>query len=150
MSKFCEEIKVLLLSKKEHVESAVINHGPYRLAPNVSNLALLPDQWFRKNSQQNEAHVKKFHNAKISVLSINSSPTLPFVSPEMPQIEISVDLASVGITSASPTILKNISAKAKMFLNKVNMQLSKHQPEQESKRTWSKAKQRQDHFTCLL
>ena len=122
MSKFCEEMKVLLLSQKEDVDSAIINHGPYRLAPNFSNFALSPDQWFRKNSQQKEAHVKKFHGAKMSVLSINSSPTppLPFASPETPEIEISVDLASVGITSASPTTLRNISAKAKMLLNKVN------------------------------
>ena len=86
--------------QKEDVDSGIINHGPYRLAPNFSNFALSPDQWFRKNAQQKEALVKKFHSAKMSVLPINSSPTppLPFASPETPEREISVDLASVGIT----------------------------------------------------
>ena len=35
MNKFCQEMNVLLLRQKEDVESAIINHGPYRLAPKI-------------------------------------------------------------------------------------------------------------------
>ena len=43
MNKFCQEMNVLLLRQKEEVESAIINHGPYRLAPKFSSLQLSPD-----------------------------------------------------------------------------------------------------------
>ena len=33
MSKFCQEMSILLLRQKEDVESAMINHGQYCLAP---------------------------------------------------------------------------------------------------------------------
>ena len=123
MSKFCQEMSVLLVRQKEDVESAIINHRPYRVAQKFSKLELSPDQWFKKNSQQKEAYVKKFHDAKMSVLSIDSSPTQPSTSTgnqEMQQREISTDLVSLGITSASPTTLKNIAEKAKVLLNASN------------------------------
>ena len=115
-------MNVLLLRQKEDVESAIINHGPYRLAPKFSSLELSPDQWFKKNSQQKQAYVKKFHNAKMSALSVDSSSPRPSTSQESPQtqeIEISTDLTSHGITSANPVTLQNVSAKAKVLLNEV-------------------------------
>ena len=115
------EMNVLLLRQKEDVESAIINHGPYRLAPKFSSLELSPDQWFMKNSQK-QAYVKNFHNAKMSALSVDSSSPRPSTSQENSQtqeIEISTDLASLGITSANPVTLQNVSAKAKVLLNAV-------------------------------
>ena len=112
----------LLLRQKEDVESAIINHGPYHLAPKFSSLELSPDQWFKKNSQQKQAYVKKFHNAKMSALSVDSSSPPPSTSQESPQtqeIEISTDRTSLGITSANPMTLQNVSAKAKVLLNEV-------------------------------
>ena len=38
MTKFCQEMSVLLMRQKEDVESAIINHRPYRLAPKFSDL----------------------------------------------------------------------------------------------------------------
>ena len=114
---------MLLLRQKEVVESAIFNHGPYCLAPKFSKLELSPDQWFKKNAQQKESYIGKFHDAKMSVPFINSSPTRPNTSVESlqkQQIEISTDLVSIGITSASPTTLKNISEKAKVLFNKPN------------------------------
>jgi hypothetical protein len=123
MSKFCQEMSVLVLRQKEDVESAIINHGPYRLAPKFSDLELSADQWFKKNSHQKEAYVRKFHNAKMSPRTVDSSsiqPSASVTSRQTQPVEISTDLTSVGITSASSTTLEHVSAKAKVLLNKVD------------------------------
>ena len=87
MNQFCQEMNVLLLRQKEGPESGIINHGPYRLAPKFSSLELSPDQWFTKNSQQKQAYVKKFHNAKMSALSVDSSSPQPSTSKENTQTQ---------------------------------------------------------------
>ena len=57
---FWQEMSVLLMHQKEVVESAIINHGLYHLALKFSGLEVPQDDWFRKNSAQKEACVKKF------------------------------------------------------------------------------------------
>ena len=45
MSKFYQEMTVLLKQQKEDVDSAVINHGPYHLAPKFAQLEVSQDDW---------------------------------------------------------------------------------------------------------
>ena len=46
MSKFCQEINALLMRQKEDLESVIMNHGPYRLAPTFLYLEVSQDDWF--------------------------------------------------------------------------------------------------------
>ena len=43
---------VLLKQQKEDVDSAVINHGPYHLAPKFAQLEVSQDDWFKKTANQ--------------------------------------------------------------------------------------------------
>ena len=72
ISKFCQEMRILLLRQEEDVEYAIINHCPYSLAPKYSYLGLSSHQWFMKNSRQRLENVKKFHNAKMCPVTITS------------------------------------------------------------------------------
>ena len=96
MSKFCQEMSILLLRQKEDVESAIINHGPYCLAPNFSHLKVPQDEWFQKNTNQKEACVRKSRNTKMSKNSdcIGVTETASTSSgAEQARIRISVDLS---------------------------------------------------------
>ena len=97
MSKFCQEMSILLLHQKEDVESAIMNHGPYCLAPKFSHLEVLQDEWFQKNTNQKEACMKKFRNIKLSKNSdcIDVTQTASTSScAEQARIRISVDLVN--------------------------------------------------------
>ena len=123
MSKFCHEMSILLLRQKEDVESSIINHGPYCLAPKFSHLEVPQDEWFKKNTNQKEACVKKFRNTKMSNNSDCTGATETASTPpcaEQARIRISVDLVNSGITSLHPTTLQCMSGKVEKLLNKPN------------------------------
>lgn len=123
MSKFCQEISILLLRQKEDVESAIINHGPYCLAPKFSHLQVPQDEWFQKNTNQKEACVKEFRHIKMSKNSdcIGVTETASTSSyAEQARIRISVDLVNSGITSLHPATLQCMSRKIKNLINKPN------------------------------
>ena len=123
MSKFCQEMSILLLRQKEDVESAIINHGPYCLAPNFSHLEVPQNEWFQKNTNQKEACVRKFRNTKMPKNSdcIGVTETASTSSrAEQSRIQISVDLVNSGITSLHQTTLQNMSGKVENLLNKPN------------------------------
>ena len=63
---------VFLQQQKEDVDSAVINHGPYHLAPKFAQLEVSPDHWFKKTANQKKACIQKFRSAKMP--SITESP----------------------------------------------------------------------------
>ena len=119
MSKFCQEMTVLLKQQKEDVDSAVINHGPYHLAPKFAQLEVSQDDWFKKTANQKEACIQKFRSAKMS--SITESP--PACQPnslsstnQRPGAHITIEFEN--IKSAHPTTLQHILEKAEDLLNK--------------------------------
>ncbi len=119
MSKFCHEKSILLLRQKEDVESPIINHGPYCLAPKFSHLEVPQDEWFKKNTNQKQACVKKFRNTKMSNNSDCTGATETASTPpcaEQARIRISVDLVNLGITSLHPTTLQCMSGKVEKLL----------------------------------
>ena len=121
MTKFCQEMSVLLMRQKQDVESAIINHGPYRLAAKFSHLEVAQDDWFRKNSTQKEASVKKFRSAKVSNSGDgNTTLTTSTVASTQNPCQRSFDLLNAGITSVDPTILQHMSQKVERLLNKEN------------------------------
>jgi hypothetical protein len=66
MSKFCHEMSILLLRQKKDVESAIINHGPYCLAPKFSHLEEPQDEWLKKHQSERSLReeVSKYKNVK--------------------------------------------------------------------------------------
>ena len=54
MSKFCQEMSVMLSRQKVDVESAILNHGPYRLAPMFAHLEVPQQEWFSKSIVQKD------------------------------------------------------------------------------------------------
>ena len=118
-SKFCQEMSVLLKQQKEDVDSAVIKHGPYRVAPKFSKLEVSQDSWFKKTANQKEACIKKFRSAKMSASNESPPPHQPnssSYSNERPRVRILAD--STNIKSAHPTTLHHIVEKAENLLNK--------------------------------
>ena len=123
MSKFCQEMSILLLRQKDDVESAIINHGQYCLAPMFSHLEVPQDEWFQKNTNRKEACVKKFQSAKMSKSSECTSVTETASTSsgaEQARIQISVDLVNSGIKSVHLTTLRCMSEKVEKLLNKPN------------------------------
>ena len=121
MSKFSQEVSVLLMRQEEDVESAILNHGPYRLAPRFLYLEVTQHDWFRKNATQKEACVKKFRSARVSNnhntnTTLTSSTATPTQNPDQKYF----GLLNAGITSVDPTILQHMSQKAERLLNKKN------------------------------
>ena len=112
---------VLLMRQRENVDSAIINHGPYRLALKFSDLEVPQDDWFRKNSAQKEACVKKFRSAKLSnIHDTNTTPITSTASSTQNPSQKSFDFLSASIASVDPTILQHISQKIERVLNKKN------------------------------
>ena len=114
-------MSLLLMRQKEDVESAIMNHGPYRLAPKFLYLEVPQDDWFQKNSTQKEACVKQFCSAKVSnSCDTNTTPTTSSATPTQNPGHKSFDLLNAGITSVDPTILQHMSQKVERLLNKEN------------------------------
>ena len=72
--KFCQEMSVMLSRQKADVESAILNHGLYRLAPKF-------------------AHLAKFHNAKISGdgLQTDDAPQPQIAAQIEARVQLTVD-----------------------------------------------------------
>ncbi len=122
MTKFCQEMSVMLSRQKVDVESAILNHGPYRLAPKFAHLEVPQQEWFSKSTAQKESCVAKFHNAKISGdgLQTGDAPQPQIAAQIESRVQLTVDLKSQGITCISPTTLQYIAEKAESILNKDN------------------------------
>lgn len=120
MSKFCQEMSVLLSRQKADVESAIINHGPYRLAPKFAHLEVPQQEWFSKSTAQKESSVAKFHHAKMSGEGpqIGEAPQTQRTDQIESRVQLTVDLQTQGITCVSPTTLQYIMKKAETILNK--------------------------------
>ena len=86
MTKFCQEMSILVMRQKEDVDSAILNHGPYCLTPTFLYLEVPQDEWFRKNVTQ-EACVKKFRRARVSNSHVICNHELSYTNAESrPQI----------------------------------------------------------------
>ena len=122
MSKFCEDMKVLLSRQKADVESAILNHGPYRLASKFAHLEVPQQEWFAKSTAQKESCVAKFHNAKMSDDRVRpqtgEAPRTQIAAQVEERVQLTVDLKSQGITCITPTTLQYIAEKAESILNR--------------------------------
>ena len=119
MTTFCKEMSILLSRQKEDIESAIFNHGPYRMAPKFSSHKVSPDSWFQMSTKQKETHLKKFHSETMSEekseqRDVNSQSS----TSTQGQVNLSVDLAKSGLTCAPAVTLQCIANKAKELLNK--------------------------------
>ena len=124
MSTFCNDMSTLILSQKEDVDPAVINKGPYRLAPKFRSFEVQQNAWFKMNADQRDKHLRKFHEAKMSETENDTNnPSCSVITsescvPPIRPVRISMDLVELGITSAPVEILRSISSKAEKLLNK--------------------------------
>ena len=121
MSKFCQEMSVLLSRQKVDVESAILNHGPYRLAPKFVHLEVSQQEWFSKSTAQKESCVAKFHNAKMLAGNgpqTDEAPQTQITAQIESQVQLTVDLKTQGLTSINPTTLQYIAEKVESILNK--------------------------------
>ena len=118
---------ILLSRQKEDVDSAVINKGPYRLAPAFSTFEMSQSDWFKMNTKQREAHLKRFHakimsnEANIDCIpptgSDNTDDASSDIHPPAKRVQLSVDLGDESIRSVPPAVLTSITEKAEKLLN---------------------------------
>lgn len=54
LSDFCFKFKRVIQQQREDVRSALINRGPYKLHPLLSNLTLTHEKWFSISVKQRE------------------------------------------------------------------------------------------------
>jgi hypothetical protein len=124
---FCREMGILLSRQKEDVDSAVINKGPYRLAPAFSSFEVSQSDWFKMNTKQREAHLKRFHAKRMSneanidcIPSTgrdNTDDACSDVPPPAKRVQLSVDLGDESIRSVQPAVLTSMTEKAEKLLN---------------------------------
>ena len=118
MASFCKEMSILLSRQKEDIESAIFNHGPYRLAPKFSCHEVSSDSWFQMSTKQKETHLKTFHSESMSEekseqCDANRQPS----ASTQGHVHLSVDLVS-GLTCAPAVTLQSIANKAIELLRK--------------------------------
>ncbi len=123
---FCREMGILLSRQKEDVDSAVINKGPYRLAPAFSTFEMSQSDWFKMNTKQREAHLKRFHAKRMSneanidcippTGSDNTDDASSDIHPPAKRVQLSVDLGDESIRSVPPAVLTSITEKAEKTL----------------------------------
>ena len=108
------------MRQKVDVESAILNHGPYRLAPKCAHLEVPQQEWFSKSTVPKKSCVAKFHNAKMSGdgSQTDDAPQPQIVAQVKARIQLTVDLKSQGITCINPTTLQYMAEKAESLLNK--------------------------------
>ena len=94
-----DERYVILSRQKVDVESAILNHGPYRLAPKCAHLEVPRQEWFSKSTVQKKCCVAKFHNAKMSGdgSQTDDAPQPQIVAQVKARIQLTVDLKSQGL-----------------------------------------------------
>ena len=112
----------MLSRQKVDVESAILNHGPYRVAPQFAHLEVSQQVWFSKSTAQKESCVAKFHNAKMSGdgFQADDASQRQTAAQIEARVQLTVDLKSQGITSINPTTLQYIAEKAENILNNDN------------------------------
>ena len=116
MPRFCEEMRTFILQQKEDIESAVINHGLYKLAQEFSSFQVSSESWFNMITKQKQAHLKKFHASKMSKECETNTTIQGNSSPQ--RLRLSIDLLQSGLTSVPAVTLQSISNKAEQLLNK--------------------------------
>ena len=106
MPRFCGEMRTFILQQKEDIESAVINHGPYKLAQEFSSFQVSSESWFNMTTKQKQEHLKKIHAPKMSKECETNTTNQGNTSPQ--RLRLSIDLLQSGFTSAAAVTLQSI------------------------------------------
>ncbi|CAB4022412.1 Tyrosine- kinase SPK-1, partial [Paramuricea clavata] len=124
---FCHEMGILLSRQKEDVDSAVINKGPYRLAPAFSSFEVSQSDWFKMNTKQREAHLKRFHAKRMSneanidcIPSTgrdNTDDACSDVPPPAKLVQLSVDLGDESTSDKIAYMVESQTSKRPHYVD---------------------------------